>query len=292
MDAKTLILAALQIAIFGTVFTYGLRTTRNDLAYVFARPGLLLRSFLAMFVLVPLAVGACVYLLDLPQPTAVVLAALSISPIPPLLPKKQSRGDAPEPYGLGLLVVLALSSILTVPLSMTAFTAVFAQSFTMSPIAIVKVVLKMIIVPLAAGLLVSKVLPDLGRRLHAPLRLVAAVLLLAGIAILLAGTWRAVWAAVGQWTVLAIAVFVLFGLVVGHVLGGPDPRHASVLALATASRHPAIALAIASDNYPGEQFAPTLILYLILCTVLVMPYVKWQQRRVPLPETPSRGSAR
>jgi BASS family bile acid:Na+ symporter len=79
--------------------------------------------------------------------------------------------------------------------------------------------------------------------------------------------------------VLAIVIFVLAGLVVGHLLGGPEPHHASVLALSCASRHPAIALAISAANYPGEQFTPTLALYLILCTILVIPYVRRQRSR-------------
>ncbi len=99
---------------------------------------------------------------------------------------------------------------------------------------------------------------------------------------LLALTWRAIWSATGQWTLLAIVCFVLAGLVVGHVMGGPEPQHASVLALSTASRHPAIALAISAANFPGEQFAPTLVLYLILCTVLAVPCVKWQRNRSAL----------
>ena len=40
-----------------------------------------------------------------------------------------------------------------------------------------------------------------------------------------------------------------------------------------------IALAISTDNYPGEKFAPTLALYLLVCTVLAIRYVKWQRSR-------------
>lgn len=282
MDAKDLILLALKCAIAATVFTYGLQATRDDLLYITRRPALLLRSLIAMLVIMPLIVVACVYYLDLPQPTAVVLIALAISPVPPLLPRKHRKAGGVAPYGLGLLVVLALVSIVTVPLSAALLKWLFAQALEVESLALVKIVLTMIIAPLAAGMLVSKFAPRAAQRLLAPVRLVATVLLVAGILVLLAGTWHAVWSATGHWTVLAIVVFVLAGLLVGHWLGGPEQEHASVLALSTASRHPAIALSISAMNFPGEQFAPTLVLYLILCTLLAIPYVKWQRSRSAL----------
>ncbi|WP_321910034.1 MULTISPECIES: hypothetical protein [unclassified Paraburkholderia] len=282
MDAKALTLLALQCAIAGTVFTYGLQATRDDLLYIARRPGLLVRSLIAMLVIMPLIVVACVYYLQLPQPTAVVLIALAISPVPPLLPRKHKKAGGIAPYGLGLLVVLALVSIVTVPLSVALLNWLFAEAIAVGPVAIMKIVLTMIIAPLVAGVLVSKLASGAAQRLLAPVRLVATVLLFAGILALLAGTWHGIWVATGHWTVVAIVAFVLAGLIVGHWLGGPEQQHASVLALSTASRHPAIALSISAVNFPGEQFAPTLVLYLILCTMLAIPYVKWQRSRSAL----------
>ncbi|WP_321871681.1 bile acid:sodium symporter family protein [Paraburkholderia tropica] len=279
MDAKALILLALQCAIAATVFTYGLQATRDDLVYIAQRPGLLLRSLIAMLVLLPILVVACVYYLDLPQPTAVVLTALAISPVPPLLPKKHKKAGGVAPYGLGLLVVLALVSVVTMPLSVALFNWLFAQPLAVGPASILKIVLTMIIAPLAVGLLAASLMPRAAQRLIAPVRLIATVLLAAGVLLLLAGTWRAILSSTGHGTLIAIVAFALAGLVIGHCLGGPEPEHASVLALSTASRHPAIALAISAANFPGEQFAPTLVLYLIVCTIIAIPYVKWQRHR-------------
>lgn len=282
MTVKALIVLVIQIAIVTTVFTYGLQATRDDLLYIVHRPGLLLRSLLAMLGLMPLVVVGCVYFLDLSQPTAIVLTALAISPVPPLLPKKQQKAGGVAPYGLGLLVVLAMVSIVTVPLSVAGFNWLFAEPIKADPAAIAQVVFKMIIAPLAVGMLVGRLAPRVSAHLIVPVRAVATLLLIAGVVVLLAGTWHQVGALVGHWSALAIVIFVLGGLVVGHLLGGPEPEHASVLALSCASRHPAIALALASTNYPGQQFAPTLVLYLIVATLLAIPYVKWQRSRSAL----------
>ena len=280
MDAKTLVLTAFQIAIIGTVFTYGLQATRDDVIYIVRRPGLMLRSLLAVLVVVPVVVAACIKLLDLPQPTEVVLMALAISPIPPLLPKKHQKAGGLPPYGLGLLLLLGLGSIVTVPLSEFLLQHVFDHPLDMHPNKIVKIILVMVVAPLVVGLAFSKLFPRISEKLLRPLRLVATLFLVAGTLALLAGSWHAIWSATGHWTIVAIVAFILLGLLVGQVLGGPEPEHAAVLALSTASRHPAIALALASTNYPGEQFAPTLILYVLLSTIVCIPYVKWQGRRI------------
>jgi len=49
-----------------------------------------------------------------------------------------------------------------------------------------------------------------------------------------------------------------------------------VLALATATRHPGIALAITTANFPNDTLVvPALILYLVVCTIVTIPYLRW-----------------
>ncbi len=99
--------------------------------------------------------------------------------------------------------------------------------------------------------------------------------------------WRAafseIWAAVGNGTVLAIVIFTVAGLAIGHVLGGPDPDHSAVLALSTACRHPAMALAIATTAIPDQRFGATILLYLLVNIVAGLPYIVWQRRRTGAP---------
>jgi bile acid:Na+ symporter, BASS family len=74
-------------------------------------------------------------------------------------------------------------------------------------------------------------------------------------------------------------VFVLVGLAVGHLLGGPDPEDRTVLALSTAMRHPAIAIAIAQSNFPDQKLAPAaILLYLLVSVIAAAPYLKWTKR--------------
>jgi bile acid:Na+ symporter, BASS family len=51
-----------------------------------------------------------------------------------------------------------------------------------------------------------------------------------------------------------------------------------VLALATSSRHPGVALAIASTNFPDQKLVlPAVFLFMIAGAILSIPYVKWHR---------------
>ena len=75
-------------------------------------------------------------------------------------------------------------------------------------------------------------------------------------------------ALIGNGNVLAIVIFNVAGLAIGHVLGGPNRDHSIVLALATACRHPAIALSLAAANFPDQRFGATILLYLIVSAIV------------------------
>src|SRR5262245_47557440 len=117
MDIKQVIVLALQIAIIGTVFKFGLSSTLDDVLYVWRRPSLLVRSFLPVLVIMPVLVVAVVKAFDLRTDVEVVLVALSLSPVPPLLPRKVNKAGGSASFGLGLMLWLAVGAIVAIPLS-------------------------------------------------------------------------------------------------------------------------------------------------------------------------------
>jgi BASS family bile acid:Na+ symporter len=139
---------------------------------------------------------------------------------------------------------------------------------------------KAVILPLAAGMLVKRLLPDLVNRLDRPSGIITNVLLTVATLILVGANLPVLWRLIGGGTLLMMAAFIIIGVFVGHLMGAPGVEHEGVLALATASRHPAIALSLANANYPGEHFGGTILLYLVVNAILCIPYIKWQKSRV------------
>jgi BASS family bile acid:Na+ symporter len=280
MDVKQVLMLSFQASILCTVAGFGLRSAPGDLTYLLARPGLLIRSLLAVLVVMPLVAVAIAASFDLRRPTEIALIALAMAPAPPLLLGREVKAGGRRSYGLALMLTLALLAIATVPLTIEVVQRLFDRQLGVAPGAIARIVLVMTVLPLVVGTAIRALMPALADRIAGPLSKVGTVLLLLAAVVLLAGTWRGVLAAVGGGTVVVMALFVTIGLMVGHLLGGPDPRDETVLALSSASRHPAIALTIASANFPDEHFAGTVILYLLVSTIVGMPYLKWQRRQV------------
>jgi BASS family bile acid:Na+ symporter len=82
-----------------------------------------------------------------------------------------------------------------------------------------------------------------------------------------------------NFTVLAIAIFVAIGLLTGHLLGGPDDEDRTALALATATRHPGVAIAVLHAIGPVDPgVVPVVVLYLLVGMVAAAPYVAWRKR--------------
>lgn len=281
MSALQIVMLVVQASIMLTVFTIGLAASFTDVLKVLQKPGQLLRAVLAMFIVMPLLAVLLDKWFDLRMGLEVAVVSLAISPIPPLLPRREKKAvsDAGFSFGIGLMVVMAVLSVGLVPLASAVMGMVFDRSFTTSPADIALVVLKMVVGPLAAGIVFRRLLPQLAERLRKPVGTFGNVMLiLAGLVILVAAR-DSLAALVGNGTLLALVGFVLAGLAVGHWLGGPEPHARTVLALSTACRHPGIAAAVANANFPGNhEVTAAIILYLLVNIVVCIPYIKWRRR--------------
>ena len=279
MDLKQLVMLALQVSILLTVFGFGLKATVEDLLYLVRRPGLFVRAILAVFVIMPIVAVLLARVFNFPT-VKIALVALAISPVPPILPTKETRAGGHVAFALALMAWLSLLSIVAVPLSLQLLGRLSERPLEASLSAIAGVMLKGALVPLAAGMLVRAILPDLADRLEKPVTLVAKVLLPLSVLVLVAGALPTIWELIGSGAVIAIVLFTLSGLLIGHVLGGPDPDHSVALALSTASRHPAIAFTVAAANFPDVRFGGIILLYLLVSAIVCIPYIKWQQQQV------------
>ncbi len=279
MTAQTLILLALKASIVLSVFAIGLVSRVDDTLFLLRRPGLLLRSVVAINVVMPLVAAAMAWRFNLPQAVEEALVALAVSPVPPLLPRKQIKARGESSYAIGLLVMAALIAILFVPVAVELVGLAFQLPVHMTPWPIAKLVFATVLAPLLVGILVRRLAPGLAARFATPVERIANIVLVLCCLAVLMTAWPAIIAFVGTGALWAIAAFVGVGLAVGHGLGGTDPHDRTVLALAAATRHPGVALAIASANFPGDKaILPAFLLYLIFGAILAIPYVMWRRR--------------
>jgi len=280
MNLQKLIPLVLQVSVLLTVFAIGLRASLRDATYMFHKPGKLIRALISMNVLMPLFAVFLISVFDLTPAVRIALVALSLSPIPPLLPNKLVKKGATDSYAIGMLVALALLALVIVPIALEIIELVLKVPLNIQPSSIAKVVFITALLPLGIGMAVHSVLPHLAERAAKPVSQIAGIALLVSFFAILIAAAPPIWTLVGNGTVIALAAFVLVGLAIGHLLGGPGSENRTALAISTASRHPGIALALAAANFPQEKLVmAAVILYLFVNAVASVPYLWWTQRR-------------
>jgi BASS family bile acid:Na+ symporter len=282
MELTSIIILVLKISIVLTVFGFALHATTDDALYLFRRPMELFRSIMSMNVVMALFAASLADSFAIHPAIKIALVTLAISPVPPFLPKKELKAGGHASYAIGLLAAAALLAIIIVPLTVKLLGIAFGRDFYISPVVIARLVFITVLLPLAAGIAIRYFSPVFAERIAGPISKLAAILLILGIIPILLTSWPSVVSLVGNGTILAIAAFCLMGLLTGHLLGGPESDHRTVLALSTASRHPGIALAIATANFPQEKLAlAAVLLYLLVNTVASTLYLAWRRRHQP-----------
>jgi len=278
MTLHELAVLALKLSVVAIVFSLGLRTTARDVVFLFGKPSLLLRSILAMNIVMLIFAVIVVVVFPMALPVKIALVALSLSPVPPILPGKQTKAGGSATYTMSLLVVASLVSIVLIPLALAIVGQILGTQYSVSISKLIIIVMISVVAPLILGLIVRHFLPTIAEKAAGPIGLFAMILLVLSALPIAYTTGIVLWHLVGDGVVIFLLLFSLLGLVVGHFLGGPDEDDRTVLALATAARHPAVALAIATVNYPEEKATLAVLLWhLVFAIVVSIPYVRWRK---------------
>lgn len=279
MTTAEIIILAAKASIVGMVFALGLRSKPEDIAMLLGRPRLLARSFVAISLILPLFAIVMVAILPLRLDVEVVLIALSLSPVPPLLPGKASRARGDRSFAIALLVVFAVLSVVWIPIALQIVGAIFGRPVGVDPMRIAWIVATLVVLPLTVGMALRRFAADFAGRIEHAVSLASMGVLLLVAVLIIASAARGMLAQIGDGTLGLLVAFVLVGLAAGHLLGGPDPQERTDLALAAASRHPGITLAVAQMTFPeGHTAMPLVALYLIVNILIGLPYVKWRGR--------------
>jgi BASS family bile acid:Na+ symporter len=213
---------------------------------------------------------------------------LAVSPVSPLIPGKELKAGGRDAYAIGLLAVTALLAVALVPASLHLMGRAFGIAPRVPAGEVAKVVLATVLVPLALGILVRRVAHAFAERITHRTQLVATVLLALGALPLLIKVAPDAGNLIGGGTLLATLGMVVAGLGVGHLLGGPAAQDRTVLAMSTASRHPAVALTAATIAAPELRVAGAILLYLLISSVGAEVYARVLQQpggeaEMPLP---------
>jgi BASS family bile acid:Na+ symporter len=285
MTLDALVRLGLLLSISLIVLSLGARASAESALFVLRRPAKALRAVAAMFVAVPAFAILLAAVAPLPPAIRFAIVAMSTAPVSPTLPYKQMKAGGDENYAVGLLVAAALGSIVLTPLLIGVAAYLLGAEASATVGMVTRTLLISIGLPLVAGMLLHVVSKRAAQAIRNPAQRAGSLLLLVVFALMVGTSWREIIGLLGDGGALAIAATIAVGLLAGHLLGG---RHSAALALAAASRHPGVVLAIAEISYPDQRkpLMAAVLLFLLITILVTAPYVRWVRGHAARFETP------
>jgi len=261
------------------VFAEGLGIAPGKvLTYFRERRGLMLRSLVAVLVLVPAAALAVILVLKPAPAVAVALAILVACPPAPLMmsaaPKK---GGASAAFLASLHLSLAALAFLTVPIVLELLSIRLGFNADVNLSAMARILGITIVIPIGLGLTVRGLYPASADRLGPVLGKAGTVGLIVVLLFILVAFYPAV-RAMEAWSYLVIAAVSATALTIGHVFGPSNPHEKTTLAVECGVRHPAMAITIAATNFSPERALPVVVPCVLTFVAIAMVYMRLRGR--------------
>lgn len=268
------LLIVLKITVTIIIFGIGLDSTPYDAVRLFRQPALLLRSLLAMYVLVPLAAVGLVILLPLPPGAEAALLVLAVSSGAPLLPRKL-LGIGDGAFIFSLVVASSVLAVILVPLWLEMLGPLFPRLPRLAPERTAWVLGESFFLPLLAGMAVRRFFPQLAAWSGGRVVGLAGLAMTLAAVLLMAVNWHVVLEVKWQ-GIAALAFLIVISLVIGHLVGGPAEENRSALAVACATRHIGVAVVVAT-SLPGGRTAVVISIYIAVSVAITLPYTRWRR---------------
>lgn len=269
------LLLIVKLSVVALIFAIGLSSTRADLTYLWRRPGQLLRSVLAMYVVIPIVALVVLQVVTLPPGVELALLVLAVSAGAPLLPRKLMK-IGHEAYMLSLVLTSSAIAVIAVPIWLEVLRPMYGITTELRPVDVASLIAKSFIGPIALGVLIRWRLPQFAEAVADRLLMVGGLVLVGCVLILLV-LHGDLLLEVGWPSLLALAGMTFAALAVGHALGGPDEADRTGLAIACATRHVGIAMIVAA-SVPGPRTAVLITAYLLAAAVVSVPYLQWRKK--------------
>jgi BASS family bile acid:Na+ symporter len=215
----------------------------------FADVRLLSLALLANFVLMPLGALALARVLRLDHALGAGLLVLGTAAGAPFLPKLAGLARGNMAFAVGLMVLLMVLTVGYMPLVLP----LLLEGVSVDAAKIARSLVLLMLVPLGLGLAVKARFEAAATRAKPPLDRLSNLSLILLIVLITVTNFDKVLGVFGTRGILAGLLFIVLGLAVGYLLGGPGIDTRRVLALGTAQRNIAAALVVAGQNFSDPK---------------------------------------
>ena len=267
---STIVPVVMLVFVVSSVLAVGLSLTVNEILAPLGRGKLVALALLANFVLMPLAALVIARVLRLDQPLGIALLLLGAAAGAPFLPKLASIAKANLAFSVGLMVLLMVLTVAYMPLVLP----LLIRGVSVDPMNIARSLLLLMLLPLAIGLGVKARFGRVAQRVQPPINDLSNLSLSLLIVLMLATNIQNVISLIGTRGILASILFLLVGVGVGWLLGGPGLGTKGVLALGTAQRNIAAALVVSGQSFDDPKVLVMVVAVAVVGFLILMPLAR------------------
>jgi predicted Na+-dependent transporter len=232
---------------------------------------LVLLALLANFVLVPLLA---------------YLILLACAAGAPFLPKLVEGAKGNIAFGVGLMVLLMVVTIIYMPIVLP----LLLSGVEVDPWAIAQSLIVLMLIPLAIGLLIRSHSPESAEHWQPVMNKISSLAILILLVVGLGLNISNILSFIGTGGLLAMLLFVVGSLVIGYVLGGRDPGLRSVMGLGTAQRNVSAAILVSAQNFSNSNTLSFVLVGAILLLLILLPTARRLGARAEAAAPPTGGT--
>ncbi|MEM9131985.1 MAG: bile acid:sodium symporter [Actinomycetota bacterium] len=261
-DLKTVFNVLVLVFVLSTMFSLGLGLTAREIVAPLRNRSLLARSVAVNFVVSPALAYGIARAVGLERDLGIGLFILGVAAGSPMTIKVVQIAKGDMAYTAGLMVLLQVLTIAVAPLTLT----LLIDDVAVDVLGLTQAMAATMLLPLGLGLAVNARYGELGRHVAPYVKQATSITL-----VLQAGLGLAIGIddfldLLGTGTILALILFVLILLAVGHAGGGPSPETRTVTSLVASQRNTSAALLITIQNFAE----PSVIVMVITGAALML----------------------
>jgi BASS family bile acid:Na+ symporter len=267
------------------MLSIGLRTSGGEFRNILRDRALFALTLLANCVLIPAIGLLLVHSFPLNPDAKIGILLLATIPGTPIALQFTRKAKTRLAFAAAMTFVLSLVSVVMTPLAIEVMPHTAERNERPLFILIATIALY-IALPLCTGVWAAGRAPKVASRLILPLGLLATVAFLFLMSETRLVRRQAFIAIHGRGTVLAMFLLLIVSMLIGWLIGGPDPETRRIVATSTGMRNVIVVLYIARYCFPGTNvyMIPIVYLSLMVPTNLLfhLAFTRWQKLRSAL----------
>ena len=269
-----LIKYTVMVSVILLMLGVGMGTSFRQVVDAVKQFGVILRGVLANFLVTPLLIYLVLLNISLPPDVKIGIMLMAAAPVAPMAPPfvEGARGDVA--YGVGLMVVVAILSVILTPLILGLALPKSEEGITLDPMQIVQTLVTVQLIPISIGMAIRQYTPDWAELLLNFVPKIGKIGLIVGVGQLLVSQSEHIMS-ISLVTYLVLALLVMGCLFIGDMMLSSEPEDKRrALAVSTAIRNIPLAFLIAGSSFPDSVVGPVTLVFSVLTMVLSILYGK------------------